>query len=89
MRLSNEKQKLFHVPPMEHSLKEGMKNNLSQVSQNSAWGFAIADFLEHLHSKSADDYSELLCEIMEDIQDGPGTMKTVLGRSYWFFRKMM
>ena len=76
------------LKPINAQLKEQIIDYLQHVPLNTAWGFAVKEFLENQHVKSNSDYQELLGELHADIEEGPGTMQIILGSAYFFFHKL-
>ncbi len=89
MHISKQPRKKIHPAIVQDDVKKRTEQLLSQVPPNSAWGFAAADFLQHIEQKSETDYLDLLRELREDLHDGPGTMRMILGQSFLIFRKML
>lgn len=75
--------------PITPQLKEQIAFYLQRIPLHTGWGFAARDFLENRDTKSTSDYESLLCEMRADLQDGPGTMRDILGSAYRFFRKLV
>lgn len=73
--------------PLTNKLKMQIVHHMRLVPLNTAWGFAVKDFLEN-NAQTDKDWEELLYELRSDIHDGPGTMEQVLGSAYRFFYQL-
>ncbi|MBE7169146.1 MAG: hypothetical protein INR73_01055 [Williamsia sp.] len=74
---------------MTYQLKLQILKHMRLVPLHSAWGFAARDFVENMDTKTDQDYEVLLYELCSDIQDGPITMREVLGPTFHFFHELV